>query len=194
MKIKALNIAQVVAGTLLIVLSLSADFFVPGYPGHGIGLIQKAGALAGLLFAVFGLIPSAERATPCSSACRPRISICILVSVLVMLLIVPKPFHTTNKVQTILNLSHIPIFIFLSIAVLQFYACFHWPVWLRITIPLGLVVFVGLATELIQAVVPGRWASFGDFKLDVIGIIYGSLLFFLFRKWEADVIRRLVCE
>jgi VanZ family protein len=94
----------------------------------------------------------------------------------------------------ILNLSHIPIFIFLSIVALQFYALFRWPSWLRITIPLGLLVFVSLATELIQTVIPGRCGSFGDFKLNVIGIIYGSLLFSLIRKWKPDLIRRFVCE
>jgi len=112
MKIKAVNIAQVVAGMLLIVFSLMADFFVPGSPQHSIGLIQKAGATAGLFTAVLGVIPSVESVTPYLSAVRLRITVYILVVVMLILLILPQPFNMTNT--RILNLSHIPIFIFLS--------------------------------------------------------------------------------
>lgn len=138
------------------------------------------------MIAVLGLIPTVESVTRCWSPVRPRLTVSILVLVMLILLIVPRPLHITNR--RILNFTHIPIFIFLSIAALQFYALFHWPAWLRITIPLCLLVFVSLATEFIQTVIPGRCTSFGDFKLNVLGIIYGSLLFSLIRKWKRDLI------
>ena len=52
----------------------------------------------------------------------------------------------------------------------------------------------GIINEIIQIVVPGRYAGLTDIGLNIIGTIAGILIYNFVGKIKPGLIRRIVCE
>ena len=78
------------------------------------------------------------------------------------------------------NLMHVPMYGVLTLVLLHYFEC------IRFSRPAGALVsavmamFLGIAVELLQIYVPGRYCSISDIGLNFAGIIGAMILFFKF--------------
>lgn len=95
---------------------------------------------------------------------------------------------------TIQNLLHIPIYAVLAILflqILQNYRIEGRKADLTVFLAAG---FFGVLNEVIQMVVPGRYAGLTDMGLNLIGALIGICIYHLVGKFRPGLIRRIVCE
>jgi VanZ family protein len=95
---------------------------------------------------------------------------------------------------TIQNLLHIPAYIVLAVFLLQILQNYqidgrkrNWLIFLYA----GLI---GVLSEIIQIVVPGRYPGLLDIGLNLIGTLVGILLFYYLERTKPGLMRRIVCE
>ena len=95
---------------------------------------------------------------------------------------------------TIQNLLHIPMYIVLTILFLQIMQNYQIEGWKgNVLVFLGAGCF-GIINEVIQIVIPGRYAGLTDIALNLIGVLAGILIYNLVGKFKPGLIRRIVCE
>jgi len=87
------------------------------------------------------------------------------------------------------NLSDIPAFAFLALLWLKTFNLNGDRLLANLYVLAGLVLFA-ISTEFLQSFVPGRSASFMDFGLNVIGILFGFLIIRLFGKYNLKIFRQ----
>ena len=92
------------------------------------------------------------------------------------------------------NLLHIPLFMLLAILWLQVLQGYGLLSRSRIILTLILSCFIGILNELIQIAVPGRYPSPIDMGLNVVGAIFGVILYHKVERGGDGLIRRLVCQ
>jgi VanZ family protein len=95
---------------------------------------------------------------------------------------------------TIQNLLHIPAYIVLSILILQILQNYNIADWKRNALVLLGAGLIGILSEMIQIVVPGRYGGLADIGLNFIGTIAGILIYSHVEKAKPGLIRRIVCE
>jgi VanZ family protein len=86
---------------------------------------------------------------------------------------------------TLQNLLHIPMFAVLALLLLLVLQSFQIDNWKKIAIVLLASGFLGLVTEIIQIVVPGRFGGLTDLMLNFVGVILGLIVYYLFGKSKA---------
>ena len=92
------------------------------------------------------------------------------------------------------NLLHIPLFMLLSILLLQVLQNYKPLSWSRIILALILSCFIGIFNEYIQLFVPGRYPSIIDMGFNTLGAMLGIALYAKLERSGESLIRRLVCE
>ena len=92
------------------------------------------------------------------------------------------------------NLLHIPLFMLLSILLLQVLQNNKPLLRSRILLSLILSCFIGIFNEYIQIFVPGRYPSIIDMGFNTLGAILGIALYAKLERSGESLIRRLVCE
>ena len=136
--------------------------------------------------------------------CRPsNIKIAFVVSYTLLLLASSLiPMHRDIKglqflidlKPTVQNLLHIPMYVVLAILFLQILQNFQIEGWKgNILVFLG-SGFFGIINEIIQIVVPGRYAGLTDIGLNLLGTIVGIVIYNFVGKIKPGLIRRIVCE
>jgi VanZ family protein len=90
--------------------------------------------------------------------------------------------------QILTNLAHIPAFAFLTFFWLKTFNLNGDRLFSNLLI-LSAFVLSAVSTEFLQSYVPGRTASFMDFGLNVIGILFGFLIIRLFGKYNLKIFR-----
>jgi VanZ family protein len=92
------------------------------------------------------------------------------------------------------NLLHIPLFMLLSILLLQVLQDYKPLSRSRIILALILSCFIGIFNEYIQIFVPGRYPSIIDMGFNTLGAMLGIALYAKLERSGESLIRRLVCE
>lgn len=91
------------------------------------------------------------------------------------------------------NLLHIPMFAVLSILLLQVLSGYDMSRARRTAILFGVAISFGVINEMIQVVIPGRYAGMLDMVLNLIGILVGIFVYKVVSKTHPNFLRRLVC-
>ena len=91
------------------------------------------------------------------------------------------------------NLLHIPMFAVLSILLLQVLSGYDMTPLKRAAVLLGVAISFGVVNEMIQVIIPGRYAGMLDMVLNLIGIFSGILLYKVLSRTNPNFLRRLVC-
>ena len=128
-------------------------------------------------------------------ACKPeKLTIPVLIAVLGSPFLMPMTGDPGYTARIILNLMHIPAFAVIAVLFLQFYRDYirSSPYWLIYSI--SILVIFGVATELVQAFIPGRWASAQDVLLNLVGISFGTSLFLMLNKFRPGLVSGIVCK
>jgi VanZ family protein len=77
---------------------------------------------------------------------------------------------------------------------LQIFQNSHIADWRRNALVLLGAGLIGILSEMIQIVVPGRYGGMADIGLNFIGTIAGILIYSFIEKVKPGLIRRIVCE
>jgi glycopeptide antibiotics resistance protein len=137
-------------------------------------------------------------------ACRPSNIKIFVVLIYMFLLLASSAIPMDQEIQglqfvidlkpTIQNLLHIPAYIVLAILLLQIFQNSHIADWRRNALVLLGAGLIGILSEMIQIVVPGRYGGMADIGLNFIGTIAGILIYSFIEKAKPGLIRRIVCE
>ena len=79
----------------------------------------------------------------------------------------------------------------LWLQIIQVYGMKRWKNVLSAAVVAG---FVGFLYELTQMAIPGRNPSFHDILLNLLGSIFGIILYHRLERARPSLMRRLVCE
>ena len=128
------------------------------------------------------------------NTCKPRNLIVFIIIGIVGAPFVPIIFNIRYSIQVFNNCMHIPAFAVLTIALLELSKNARLSGCFRFTCVLSVLLLIGIAGEAAQIVIPGRWPSYSDIHLNVMGISFGVLLFLLAERFKPGLIRRIVCK
>ena len=128
------------------------------------------------------------------NTCRPNNLILLLIICISGAPLIPIPFDISYSIQVFNNWMHIPAFAVLTIVLLEVFKNFRLPGWLRIICVLSVLLLIGIGVEVVQLVIPGRYPSYFDIHLNVVGISFGVFLFLLVEKFKPGLIRIIVCR
>lgn len=98
------------------------------------------------------------------------------------------PLKQDESLQALFNVGHVPAFALLAVLWLEFAAQHDFSLMKRTLIVGGIAVVLALATEALQALVPGRYPDLGDVTRNLFGIALGLLVH---RRWP-QAIRSLI--
>jgi VanZ family protein len=100
------------------------------------------------------------------------------------LLLIPLP-ELPDAMSPLMNGAHVPLFVLIGLLVRsRFAAAAGWSADLA-TLAIGAVI--GAGGELLQYWVPGRYPSFGDELLDLVGLPFGIAVYrLLILPWRTD--------
>ena len=128
-------------------------------------------------------------------SCKPdKLTTSVLIAVLGAPFLMPMTIDLGHKIRIIIDLMHIPAFAVIAVLFLQFrrYYIRSSSYWLVYSI--SALVFIGITTELVQAFIPGRWASNQDVLLNIVGISFGTSLFLILDKFKPNLVPGIVCK
>ena len=95
---------------------------------------------------------------------------------------------------TIQNLLHIPAYIVLAILLLQIFQNYQIDGRRRNWLVLLCAGLIGVFSEIVQIVIPGRYPGLLDIGLNLIGTLAGILIFHYLERVKPGLMRRMVCE
>jgi glycopeptide antibiotics resistance protein len=132
---------------------------------------------------------------------KPKIALLIVyVGFLVATSLVPmdRPIEGLEFVfaikPTFQNLLHIPVFMVLAILWLQVFQPYEMSVSKKLVLAMVLSSFIGIVTELIQTTVPGRYPSSLDVTFNILGSIFGVVLYCKLERGGDSFLRKMVCQ
>ena len=128
------------------------------------------------------------------NTCRPNNLILLLIICISGAPLIPIPFDISYSIQVFNNWMHIPAYAVLTIVLLEVFKNFRQYGWLRFICVLSVLLLIGIGVEVVQLVIPGRWPSYFDIHLNVVGISFGVFLFLLAEKFKPGLIRIIVCR
>jgi VanZ family protein len=91
------------------------------------------------------------------------------------------------------NLLHIPAYGVFSVLCLQVLSYSSMRTARKVVFVLAVSVVFGIINEMIQSMVPGRYASVPDIMLNLVGSILGVGLYVLAEHRRSGLLRRVVC-
>lgn len=91
------------------------------------------------------------------------------------------------------NFLHIPVFTAFSILLLQVLKGYTMSTAKRVSLLLVIAVVFGIINEMIQAIIPGRYAGLEDMLLNLMGVSLGFLLYAILLRSRSNVLSRLIC-
>jgi VanZ family protein len=94
------------------------------------------------------------------------------------------PLQQDETLQVLFNVGHIPAFALLTVLWLELAGQYGVHLLNRVLIVGGIAVVLALATEALQALVPGRYPDLGDVIRNLLGIALGLLAH---RRWPQAI-------
>jgi len=110
------------------------------------------------------------------------------------LALLPITFDLGYNVQLFNNWMHIPAFAVITVVFLQLSQNLRLsgPLWF--TCVLLSLLFIGIAMEAAQILIPGRMVSKADVFRNIVGIFFGIVFFFLAERFKPGFLRQIVCR
>ena len=126
--------------------------------------------------------------------CKPTKLISTTTIVILALALLPITFDFSFNIQLFNNWMHIPGFAVITLVFLQLSKNFQLSGWLWFTCLVFSLVFIGIAIEAAQIVIPGRVVSKADMFRNIVGIFFGIVIFFLTEWLKPGLVRQVVCR
>ena len=126
--------------------------------------------------------------------CRPTKMISSTTIGILALALLPITFDLGYNIQLFNNWMHIPAFAVITVVFLQLSQNLRLSGWLWFTCIICSLLFIGIAIEAAQKVIPGRMVSKADMLRNIVGIFLGILLFLLTERLKPGLVRKVVCR
>lgn len=126
--------------------------------------------------------------------CEPTRLISSTTIGILALALVPITFDLGYNIQLFNNWMHIPAFAVITVVFLQLSKNFRLSGWLWFTCVVFCLLFIGIAIEAAQIVIPGRIVSKADMLRNIVGIFFGIVLFLITERLKPGLVRQVVCR
>ena len=127
-------------------------------------------------------------------ACKPTKLISSTTIGILILAVLPITFELSYNIQLFNNWMHIPAFTVITVVLLQLSNNFRLSGLLWLTCVVLVLLFIGIAIEAVQIIIPGRMVSKADMFLNIAGIVFGIVLFLLTERLKPGLVRQIVCR
>ena len=126
--------------------------------------------------------------------CKPTKLISSTTIGILALALLPITFDLSYNIQLFNNWMHIPAFAVITVVFLQLSKNFRLSGWLWLFCVVLSLLFIGIAIEAAQIVIPGRMVSKAEMFRNIVGIFFGIVFFFLTERLKPGLVRQVVCR